>query len=156
MVIVVAILGSLVGSFVAYVVGRTGGRAAVDRWGKYVLLSHADLDKSEAWFEKRGNITIMVGRVIPLVRSVISLPAGIAEMEPIRFGIFSAIGISVWVTALTVLGYQFSGQYEHWTKGISWAGYLVGVVIVVVVVVFIWHRYQAIKKQGASRGRHAK
>jgi membrane protein DedA with SNARE-associated domain len=155
-VIVVAILGSLVGSFVAYVVGRTGGRAAVDRWGKYVLLSHADLDKSEAWFEKRGNITIMVGRVIPLVRSVISLPAGIAEMEPIRFGIFSAIGISVWVTALTVLGYQFSGQYEHWTKGISWAGYLVGVVIVVVVVVFIWHRYQAIKKQGASRGRHAK
>ena len=58
-VILVGIVGSVIGSFIAYVVGRTGGRAVVDRWGKYVLLTHADLDRSEAWFAKRGSVTVV-------------------------------------------------------------------------------------------------
>jgi membrane protein DedA with SNARE-associated domain len=132
-VILVAIAGSLVGSFIAYVVGRTGGRAIVDRWGKYVLLSHADLDKSEAWFKKRGPITVLIGRIVPVVRTFISFPAGMAEMEPISFGIFTTIGCAIWVTVLTLLGYHLGDQYHKWTKGISYAGYLVALAIVVVI-----------------------
>ena len=155
LVIVIGIIGSVVGSYVAYVVGRTGGRAAVDRWGKYVLLTHTDLEKSHAWFEKRGDVAVLVGRVIPLVRSVISLPAGVAEMQPVRFGIFTTLGVSVWVSVLTILGYVFSDHYEQWTKGISWIGYLVGAVIAVVIAVFIYHRYQHVKKERGTRGKHA-
>ena len=93
--------------------------------------------------------------MIPLVRSVISLPAGVAEMQPVRFGIFTTLGVSVWVSVLTILGYVFSDHYEQWTKGISWIGYLVGAVIAVVIAVFIYHRYQHVKKERGTRGKHA-
>ena len=153
-VIVLGVVGSVIGSYIAYIVGRTGGRAFVDRWGKYVLLSHADLDKSESWFKKRGGLTVLLGRVIPVVRTFISFPAGMAEMNPASFGIFTTIGVTAWVSLLTVLGYNFGGQYQKWTKGISWAGYLIVIAVVVVIGVFIWHRYQAVKKE--TRGRHAR
>jgi membrane protein DedA with SNARE-associated domain len=153
-VIVVGIVGSVIGSFVAYVVGRTGGRAFVDKWGKFVLLTHADLDRSEAWFQRRGALTVLLGRVIPVVRTFISFPAGMAEMNPGSFGVFTTIGVAAWVSVLSVLGYNFGGEYHKWTKGISWAGYLVVVVVVVVIAVFLWHRYQAVKAE--QHGRHAR
>ena len=153
-VIALGVTGSVIGSYIAYFVGRTGGRAFVDRWGKYVLLGHADLDRSEAWFEKRGPLTVLLGRVIPVVRTFISFPAGMAEMNPVSFGIFTTIGVSVWVSLLTVLGYNFGGQYEKWTKGISWAGYAIVVAVIVVVGAFIWHRYQQVK--GEQHGKHTR
>jgi membrane protein DedA with SNARE-associated domain len=155
LVIVVGIIGSVVGSFVAYVVGRTGGRALVDRWGKYVFLTHSDLDKAHAWFEKKGDVAVLVGRVIPLVRSVISLPAGVAEMQPLRFGIFTTLGVSVWVSLFTILGYNFSDHYEQWTKGVGWVGYIIGGVIAGMITVFIYHRYKQIKKERGTSGKHA-
>ena len=153
-VILLAIAGSVIGSYLAYVVGRTGGRALIERYGKYILLTHADLDKSENWFKKRGGLTVLLGRVIPVVRTFISFPAGMAEMNPASFGIFTTIGVTAWVSLLTVLGYNFGGQYQKWTKGISWAGYLIVIAVIVVVGVFIWHRYQAVKKE--TRGKHAR
>jgi aminoglycoside phosphotransferase (APT) family kinase protein/membrane protein YqaA with SNARE-associated domain len=110
-VIVVGIVGSVIGSYVAYAVGRTGGRALVDRLGKYVLLTHADLDRAEAWFARRGDSVVLFGRIVPVVRTFISLPAGMAEMDLVRFGVFTAIGCAVWVTALTCAG---------WALGASW------------------------------------
>ena len=68
-VILIGVAGELVGSSIAYVVGRTGGRALVDRFGKYVLLSHRDLDRAEAWFARRGPSAVLVGRVVPVVIS---------------------------------------------------------------------------------------
>jgi membrane protein DedA with SNARE-associated domain len=156
-VIVVAIVGSIVGSYIAYVVGRTGGRAVVDRYGKYILLSHADLDRSEAWFTKRGSMAVLIGRCIPGIRTVISLPAGVAEMKPVPFGIFSTIGIAIWVTALSVLGYNLGDQYEKYIKGFSGVTYLVVAVLVIVIAVFLYHRYKAIKAERTDgRGKHIK
>jgi membrane protein DedA with SNARE-associated domain len=146
-VILVGIVGSVIGSFIAYVVGRTGGRAVVDRWGKYVLLTHADLDRSEAWFAKRGSVTVLVGRVVPVVRTFISFPAGMAEMDPVRFGIFTTIGVAVWVTILSWLGYHFGGQYHKWTKGISGAGYIIAAIIIIIVLGALYHRYRQVKKE---------
>jgi len=154
-VIIVGIVGSVLGSFIAYVVGRTGGRAVVDRWGKYLLVTHADLDRSEVWFKKRGPITVLVGRVVPVVRTFISLPAGMAEMEPLSFGIFTTIGVAIWVSLLSWLGYHFGGEYHKWTKGISWAGYVVALVVVVVVAGALYHRYRQMKKEH-PRAKHAK
>ena len=154
-VILMGILGSLIGSFLAYVVGRTGGRAFVDRWGKYFLLTHADLDKSEAWFQKRGPVTVLLGRVIPVVRTFISFPAGMAEMQPVSFGIFTTIGVAVWVSVLSWLGYHFSGEYTKYTKGISGAGYLIAAVIVLVLVVAFVHRFRQVRKEH-PRAKHAK
>ncbi len=159
-VILVAILGSLVGSFVAYVVGRTGGRAIVDRWGKYILLTHADLDRSEAWFAKRGDLAVLIGRCIPGIRTVISLPAGVAEMKPVSFGIFSTIGIAIWVTFLTVLGYNLGAEFEKYAKDFKYATYLVVVILVIVIAVFFWHRFKAVKAEQSDKReggpRHAK
>ena len=80
LVIVLATVGETVGAFIAYGVGRTGGRAFVDRFGRYVLLSHADLDRAQHWFEKRGEWSVAIGRIVPLVRTFIAFPAGVAEM----------------------------------------------------------------------------
>ncbi len=156
-VIIIGIVGSVIGSYIAYVVGRTGGRAAVDRYGKYVLLTHSDLDKAESWFAKRGEPAVLVGRCVPVVRTFISLPAGMGEMEPIRFGIFSTIGIAVWVTVLAVLGYNLGDQFSKYAKGISYAGYVIAVVAVIMIAVFLWHRWKTVKgERGGSKGKHVR
>jgi membrane protein DedA with SNARE-associated domain len=154
--ILVAIAGSLLGTFIAYVVGRTAGRTVVDRWGKVILISHADLDRSERWFNTKGEWVVLVGNVIPFVRAFISFPAGVAEMQPVRFGIFSAIGISAWCTALVLLGHSLGAEYPKYNKTFNWAGYVVAVVVVAAIA-FSWiHRYQGMKKHDqAGRGKHA-
>ena len=156
LVIVIGIIGSIAGSYLAYLVGRTGGRSFVDRYGKYVLLSHADLDKSEAWFKRRGPVAVLIGRVIPLVRTFISFPAGMAEMQPGIFGIYTAIGVAIWVSLFSWLGYHFGGQYHKYTKGVSYAGYLVAAAVVALVAFGIWHRYRSLKHGGSPRNRHVK
>ncbi len=152
-VIAVGIIGSLVGSLIAYGVGRTLGRGVIDKYGKYLLLSHADLDKSEAWFEKRGGVTVLVGRVVPVIRTFISLPAGIAEMNPLSFSVLTTLGVSVWVSVLTVIGYNAAGAYESTVKGFSYAGYLVVVAVIAVLAVFYVHRYKAVKGHNAKHAR---
>ena len=152
-VIAVGIIGSLVGSLIAYGVGRTLGRSVVDKYGKYILLSHADLDKSEAWFAKRGGVTVLVGRVVPVIRTFISLPAGIAEMNPVSFSVLTALGVSVWVSVLTIIGYNAADAYQSTVKGFSYAGYLVVLAVVAVLAVFYVHRYKAVKGQNAKHAR---
>ncbi len=152
LVIIVAVLGELVGSSIAYVVGRTAGRTVVDRWGKYVLLSHKDLDKSDAWFAKRGPIAVLVARVIPIIRAFISLVAGIAEMNVVQFFLYSTIGIIVWCSVLVTIGYHAADTYESALKGFSWAGYLAAAGILVVLVVFYVHRFRGMRHEDSSTG----
>ena len=154
-VIVVAVLGALIGTTIAYVVGRTAGRSVVDRWGKVILISHADLDRSEKWFNSRGELAVLVGNVIPFVRAFISFPAGVAEMEPIRFGIFSFLGISTWCTALVLLGHSLGAEYAKYNKSFNWIGYVVAVVVVAAIA-FSWiHRYRSMKQHGSTGPKHA-
>jgi membrane protein DedA with SNARE-associated domain len=85
-------LGCNLGSAVAYWVGAYGGRPLVERFGRYVLLSRHDLDRTTAFFEKYGSITVLVGRLLPVVRTFIALPAGIARMPQLRFHIYTFLG----------------------------------------------------------------
>ncbi len=107
LVIVVATLANLVGSGIAYAVGRYGGRALFLRYGRYVLVTPHHLDKADRWFEKHGQLTVFFTRMMPGVRTVISLPAGIAKMPVVKFFVYSAVGSIIWNAALAYLGYGF-------------------------------------------------
>ncbi len=135
LIILVGTAGSIVGSIVAYEVGRSAGRAIVESWGKWILLSHADLDRSEVWFGKWGAPSVLIGRIIPVIRTVISLPAGVARMPRPRFIALTAIGCAVWVTLLTLLGRAAGSNWHHVAKifhALQWP------IIAVVVLVVVW------------------
>ena len=91
-VIIVATVAELLGSLAGYGIGRYGGRALVDKVGRYVLLTHRDLDRAEAWFARRGEPVVLFGRFIPLLRSFVSFAAGLGEMAVGKFVLFTVIG----------------------------------------------------------------
>ncbi len=148
-VIIVAILGEVLGSAAGYSIGRFGGRTLVDRVGKYVLLTHKDLDRAEAWFARRGEPVVLFGRFIPLLRSFVSFAAGLGEMALPKFAVFTIIGCAVWCTALCSLGYSLGSSYNHVLKAFSFAGYVLGALAVVAVALVIWHRVREVRRQRA-------
>ncbi len=146
-VIIVATVGELLGSLAGYGIGRYGGRALVDRVGRYVLLTHRDLDRAEAWFARRGEPVVLFGRFIPLLRSFVSFAAGLGEMALGKFIVFTVIGCAVWCTALCSLGYSLGSSYNHVLKAFSDAGYVLAVLAVIAVAVVLWHRWREYRKQ---------
>ena len=135
------------GWYVGYFVGARGGRPLVDRLGKYVLITHRDLDRADAWFARRGEVLVLVGRVIPLVRSFVSLAAGLGEMPIAKFTLFTLIGCAIWCTALAVLGYDLGSSYNHVLKDFSDAGYLAGAILGVAIVGLFVHRFRAVRAE---------
>jgi membrane protein DedA with SNARE-associated domain len=151
-VIVVGTVGSVVGAIIAYEVGRSAGRTIVDRWGKWLLLTHDDLEKSERWFEKYGTISVLVSRVIPVVRSFISVPAGIAEMKRGLFDLLTAIGSAIWVALLAGLGYAAGKNWNHVSKDFHAAELPIIVLVVLLIVAAFWHRVRTVRRYNATKG----
>ncbi len=149
-VIVVGTIGSVIGSQIAYEVGRSAGREVVDRWGKWILLSHSDLDASERWFDKYGALAVLIGRVLPVVRSFISVPAGIAEMKRGRFVALTTVGSAAWVALLAILGKAAGQNWTRISKDFHDAQTPTIIVIVLVLAFAVWHRLRRV------RGRHAR
>ncbi|AOV17130.1 alkaline phosphatase [Acidihalobacter aeolianus] len=104
-------VGCVLGSLVAYYIGRYGGRQLVERYGRYVLVSRHDLALADRWFARHGDITIFVGRLLPVVRTFIALPAGIAGMEIKRFVLYTFAGSFLWSLGLAELGVKLG---ENW------------------------------------------
>ena len=152
LVIVVAILAEVLGSSTGYGIGYFGGRTLVDRVGKYVLLTHRDLDRAEAWFARRGEPVVLFGRFVPLLRSFVSFAAGLGEMAFAKFLLFTVIGCAVWCTALTSLGYSLGATYNHVLKGFSDAGYVAVALFVVAVVALFLHRFRVLRAERQSGG----
>ena len=144
-VILVAVAGEVLGSLAGYAIGRFGGRALVDKVGKYVLLTHKDLDRAEAWFAHRGEPFVLFGRFIPLLRSFVSFAAGLGEMAPLKFLAFTVIGCAIWCTALVSLGYSLGASYHHVLKAFSYAGYVLAALAVIAVAFVLWHRWRQYK-----------
>jgi membrane protein DedA with SNARE-associated domain len=149
LVILLALAGELLGSMVGYLIGLKGGRVAVDKWGRYLLLTHKDLDRAEAWFDRHGDPLVLFGRFIPLLRSFVSFAAGLAEMAFAKFLLFTAIGCAVWCTALSLLGYSLGSTYDSVQKKFSYATYVVAVLVVVAVALLIWHRVRTMREERA-------
>jgi membrane protein DedA with SNARE-associated domain len=152
LVIVVAILAEVLGSLAGYLIGYFGGRALVDRAGKYVLLTHRDLDRAETWLARRGDPFVLFGRFIPLLRSFVSFAAGLGEMAFAKFLLFTVIGCAVWCTALTSLGYSLGSTYNHVLKAFSYAGYIAAALFVLAVLAFFVHRFRVLRAERGSGG----
>ena len=110
--IVFTSIGSIVGSLISYYLGLLGGRPLVLKAGRYLLLNHEHLDWTERWFAKNGSWTIFVSRFIPVVRHLISIPAGLGRMNVWRFSIFTLVGATIWNTFLLYCGYKLR---QNWT-----------------------------------------
>lgn len=148
----VGALGSVAGAMVFYALGHWFGeervRYLLRRFGKWLLLSEADFDTALAWFNRYGELVIFFGRMVPIVRSLISVPAGLAGMRMERFTLYTAIGTALWSFLLALAGYILG---KNWRLVMDWVGRyekLVLIVGVVAVVAFVVHRLQARYQQG--------
>jgi len=146
-VIVVAVVAEVLGSLAGYLIGYFGGRPLVDKVGKYVLLTHKDLDRAEAWLDRRGDPFVLFGRFIPLLRSFVSFAAGLGEMAIAKFVIFTVIGCAVWCTALVSLGYSLGSSYHKVLKAFSDVGYVLAALAVVGVVILFVHRIRVVRQE---------
>ena len=135
----IASLANLSGSWLAYGVGRFGGRSVIDRYGRYIFLSQKHLALADQWFARRGEITVFFSRMLPAVRTFISLPAGIARMDFIKFSIYSFLGSLPWNFTLAYLGYLFTDKWDklqqmlHDFNIVIWAAIVLAVVLFFVV-----------------------
>jgi len=105
-------LGCNLGSSVAYFVGYRGGRPIIERWGGYILMSHQDLDQAERFFARFGSLAVFIARLLPVVRTFIALPAGIARMPQLKFQIYTFLGSWPWCFALAWIGYRLGQAWE--------------------------------------------
>lgn len=108
----VASLASNLGSIPAYWVGAYGGRPMVERYGSYLLLSRRDLDLVDHFFARYGSITVLIGRMLPIVRTFIAFPAGVAKMNQLRFHIYTFIGSWPWCYVLAYVGMKLGAQFN--------------------------------------------
>lgn len=134
-VVIAGVLGNVVGSIIAYYIGAWGGRRLLARYGKYILFNQSHLDQAQRWFDRRGEITVLIARNLPFVRTFISLPAGIASMHIMKFIAFTIIGCIPWNMALAYAGYKLgeSDQIERIMHPVSYA-----IAAVVIVAAFFW------------------
>jgi membrane protein DedA with SNARE-associated domain len=150
-VALVGTIGNLVGSWIAWGVGYRGGRPLIERWGRYVLLREHELDRAEVWFQRHGQTAVLVSRLLPVVRTFISLPAGIAEMPFARFSLYTFLGCLPWTFALTAVGYALGGQWnvvERYLRPVSYA------VAAVCVLAIAWWFYRRLSDRAGAPGMH--
>jgi len=141
-VAVAGALGCLVGSVAAYGVGIYGGRGFIEKYGKYILISHHDLAVADNFFNKYGSIAIFFSRLLPVVRTFISLPAGIAKMNFNKFIIYTFVGSLPWCLALAYLGQKLG---EHWDiLGVYFREFDVAIVAIIIIFI-VWYIWRHIK-----------
>jgi membrane protein DedA with SNARE-associated domain len=137
--IVVSVLAELSGGTVGYAVGRFGGRPLVERYGRYVHLTHANLDRVEAFFERYGSFSIFVCRFIPVIRGICSIPAGLAEMNLLHFYLWYALGSTIFCGGLILLGSALGQHLDAILPLLHKAGLvaLIAALAAIVVIVFV-------------------
>ena len=131
-------IGCVLGSILSYWLGMVGGRPLVERYGKYIFISHHDLDLADSWFKKRGELTVFVGRLLPIIRTFISFPAGIAKMPFWRFILYSFLGSLPWCLFLAYIGQKMGenwGKIRNYFHGLD---YLILILIVLLIIWWIW------------------
>jgi len=127
--------GNLAGSYLAWLVGRYGGRPALHRWGRYILLRSEEIDRAQDWFVRRGAMSVFWARLLPGIRTFISLPAGIAAMPPLRFGVYTLAGCLPFTAVLAVAGYAVGANWQSLEEALRGPSYLVAGLVVVVLAV---------------------
>jgi membrane protein DedA with SNARE-associated domain len=133
-------LGYFVGSLLGWWIGRYGGRPLLERHGRWFHLTPEKLDRAERWFARWGNFGVLVGRVVPVVRSFVSIPAGVFEMPLAPYALFTLVGSAVWAFVIAGVGYGLGSSYEKFNHGFKYAEYAVvaGVLLGAAYLVYRW------------------
>lgn len=140
LVILVSTSGSLVGSYLSYLIGQYGGEPFFERYGKYLLIKKHHLELTHRFFNRYGGMTIFFSRFIPVVRHLISIPAGMSRMKMPAFILYTVLGAAIWNTFLTYLGFVLR---QNWNEIMKYGHYIdisMVVAFVLVVVVFVWRQ----------------
>jgi membrane protein DedA with SNARE-associated domain len=140
--------GCNIGSTVAYAVGRYGGRTLVERWGRYLLMTRHDLDVADRFFARWGGVAVLIGRLLPVVRTFIALPAGITRMNQAKFQIYTFIGSWPWCFGLAYVGDRLGAR---WNSDPRLAGILHrfdAVVVAVLLAGLGWYVWRHLRRRG--------
>ncbi|MEU5947907.1 DedA family protein [Micromonospora sp. NPDC047465] len=149
LVVLAATAGSLVGALVLYWLGAVAGEDRLKRWlDRLPLVDRDDLEKADRWFERHGRWAVLFGRMIPVVRSLVSIPAGANRMPLPEFVAFTTLGSGVWNSVFVGLGYALGSRWQQIERYSDWFDY--GIVAVLVVMIVWW----AVKKARRRRARH--
>jgi membrane protein DedA with SNARE-associated domain len=136
-------LGSTIGSIAFYYAGAWGGRPLLDRYGRYLFISAADIDRGDRFFQRYGTWAVFFGRMVPLVRSFISIPAGIARMDIRVFTIYTFAGSTIWAGLLAAAGFMLG---ENWEDLRAWMGPADIVVAIVLGLFVVWYIWRQVKE----------
>lgn len=143
-VVLAATLGSVIGALVLYGAGWWLGearvRSLVRRYGRFLLLDEDDLDRARGWFDRHGTAAVVIGRVIPLVRSIVSIPAGVSRMNIGLFILYTTVGSGVWNVALIGGGWLLGTRWTTLERYAGYVGYAVTAALAVALARFVWQR----------------
>jgi membrane protein DedA with SNARE-associated domain len=140
-------VGCVLGSLLAYWVGAYGGRPLVEKYGRYILVSHHDLALADRWFARHGDITILIGRLLPVVRTFIAFPAGVARMPLFKFIVYTFVGSLIWCWALAWVGLRLG---EHWDTLGVWFHRFDGVIAGLIILAAVWYVWRHLRQRGRS------
>jgi membrane protein DedA with SNARE-associated domain len=141
----VGAVGNTVGSVVSYYVGMWAGRPFLNKYGKYILISQHDLDTADHWFTKRGSWTVFIGRLLPLIRTYISLPAGIAKMNIWKFLVYTFTGSFIWSTGLAYGGYLLGEHWDEIRSAMRPFDPIFVAIIVILIGLYIWRHVRHLR-----------
>jgi membrane protein DedA with SNARE-associated domain len=133
-------LGATVGALIAYAIGWYGGRPVFERWGRYLGITPADLDRADDFFARHGDAAAFFGRMVPVIRSLVSFAAGVAHMRLGRFIVFTFLGSLPWTLLLVVAGMVMGANWEEVGGILKRFEYLVLAVLIVIGLLWIWFR----------------
>ncbi len=139
-------LGNTIGSIIAYAVGMWGGRPFLEKYGPYLLISRHDLDRADQWFVKSGSWTVFVSRLLPVMRTFISLPAGIARMHFIKFSVYTFLGSFIWSFALAYGGYQLGQHWEQIRAVMRPFDPFLAAIIILLIALYIFRHLKHVSK----------
>lgn len=139
-VVVAATIGNTIGSVIGYYIGAWGGRPFLERWGKYLLIRPHEIELADHFFQKYGSATAFFSRLLPIVRTFISFPAGVARMNLFKFIVYSTAGAFIWSAALVWAGMQLGARWTDIRHALEPFDLLIAIIVVLLVVLFIWWR----------------
>ena len=161
-VIIVSTIGSVLGAIILYLVGRLINKDVIEKWldgkvGKILRFKREDVEKANSWFEKKGKFTVLFCRCVPIVRSLISIPAGMSKMKFLPFILLTTVGSTIWNTVLVILGNVAGNSWEKVSHVIDKFSDVILIALIVAVVGFlIYHFTKKDKNKEETKEKHNK
>jgi membrane protein DedA with SNARE-associated domain len=148
-------IGYLVGAIGGWAIGIYGGRPFLERHGRWLHLTHGRLERAERWFDRWGDWAVFVGRITPVARSFVSIPAGVFEMPLARYTVWTAVGSALWCFALAGVGWALGASWEHFHHAFRYADVAIAVVVAAAAAWLLvrWRRSSTMSRRGADSAR---